>query len=159
MMRSFLSKRANCGFTLIELMIVVAIIGILAAIAYPNYQEYIRNAKRADAETALMELAHFMERHYTANGRYVDGAGKAPVLPFNEAPKDGSNKSYDLVFVGTAVDGEGNAVASPPTASTYILGAKPKGAMAKDVCGTLTLAHTGAKGQNNKATLAKCWRR
>lgn len=148
MMRSFLNKRANRGFTLIELMIVVAIIGILAAIAYPNYQEYIRNAKRADAETALMELAHFMERHYTANGRYVDGAGKAPVLPFDEAPNDGTSKSYDLAFA-----------AGTPTAKSYILEAIPKASMAGDTCGTLTLAHTGAKGQDAGATLAKCWRR
>lgn len=53
------------GFTLIELMTVVAIVGILAAIAYPSYQEHIRRANRADAQASLMELAQFMERSYT----------------------------------------------------------------------------------------------
>lgn len=157
MMMSFLNKRANRGFTLIELMIVVAIIGILAAIAYPNYQEYIRNAKRADAETALMELAHFMERYYTANGRYVDSSGNALVLPFSEAPKDGSSKSYDLAFATRDVDGDGDT--DEPTASKYVIEAIPKGTMANDVCGILTLAHTGAKGQDEDATLSQCWRR
>lgn len=135
------------GFTLIEVMIVVAIIGILAAIAYPSYQEHVRKARRADAQTALLELAQFMERHYTANGKYLTAANAAPVLPFTEAPKDGASKYYDLSF----------SVA--PTASSYTLRAVPKGAMAADTCGTLTLRNTGAKGQAASADLATCWRR
>lgn len=140
--------QVNRGFTLIELMIVVAIIGIIAAIAYPSYQEYVRNAKRADAETTLMELAHFMERYYTGNGKYVKADGTAPALPFTEAPKDGAAKTYTLGFA------QGS-----PTASTYTLQAAPKGSMANDKCGTLTLAHTGAKGQKAGMTLADCWKR
>ena len=84
------------GFTLIELMIAVAVVGILAAIAYPSYQEHVRKARRADAQTALLELAQFMERHYTANGRYLTTAGAAPVLPFDAAPKDGATKYYNI---------------------------------------------------------------
>jgi type IV pilus assembly protein PilE len=135
------------GFTLIELMIVVVVIGILAAIAYPSYQEHVRKARRADAQTALLELAQFMERHYTANGKYLTSANAAPTLPFSEAPKDGTGKYYDLSF------------ASAPTASSYTLRAVPKGAMASDSCGTLTLSNTGAKGQATGASLATCWRR
>ena len=141
-------RRLNRGFTLIELMIVVAIIGIIAAIAYPSYQEYVRSAKRADAQTALMELGHFMERYYTANGRYVDGGGDAPDLPFTQAPKDGGPKAYDLDFA------EGN-----PEASTYVLEAVPTGSMADDKCGTLTISNTGAKGQKEGMTTAQCWKR
>lgn len=136
------------GFTLIELMIVVAIIGIIAAIAYPSYQEYVRSAKRADAQTALMELGHFMERYYTGNGRYVDGSNKQPNLPFTQAPKDGAIKAYELGFA------QGS-----PTASTYILQAVPTGSMADDKCGTLTLSNTGAKGQKNGMTQTQCWKR
>lgn len=136
------------GFTLIELMIAVAIIGIIAAIAYPSYQEYVRSAKRADAQTAIMELGHFMERYHTGNGRYVDSDGDAPVLPFTQAPKEGGAKAYDLDFA----DGS-------PTASTYVLQAVPTGSMADDKCGTLTLANTGAKGQKAGMTLAECWKR
>ncbi|WP_019339723.1 type IV pilin protein [Stutzerimonas stutzeri] len=143
---------SSAGFTLIEVMIVAAIISILAAIAYPSYQEHVRKARRADAQAALMELAQFMERHYTANGRYLTAAdanpaNAAPALPFTEAPKDGATKFYTLGFPAT------------PTASAYTLQAVPKNAMANDSCGTLTLAHTGAKGQKAGATLAQCWRR
>lgn len=135
------------GFTLIEVMIVVVIIGILAAIAYPSYQEHVRKARRADAQTALLELAQFMERHYTANGRYLTADDAAPDLPFDEAPKDGSSKYYDLSFAAT------------PTASSYTLSAEPKGVMSDDACGTLTLSNTGAKGQAAGASLAQCWAR
>ena len=142
------SSRVARGFTLIELMIVVAIIGIIAAIAYPSYQEYVRSAKRADAETALMELAHFMERFYTANGRYdQNSAGTAVALPFTQAPKDGGTKAYDIGFNGT------------PSATAYVLQAVPTGSMANDKCGTLTLSNTGAKGQKEGMTSAACWKR
>lgn len=140
----------HAGFTLIELMIVVAIIGIIAAIAWPSYQESVRQARRADAQTALMELAHFMDRDYTKNGRYLTAAdvdAANALLPFAEAPKEGASKTYDLNFLAL------------PTANTYTLRAVPKGTMATDVCGTLTLTNTGAKGQAGEQTLAKCWRR
>jgi type IV pilus assembly protein PilE len=141
-------KKHSAGFTLIELMIVVAIIGIIAAIAYPSYQEHVRKTRRADAQTALLELSQFMERHYTANGRYLKADGSAPALPFDEAPKDGIAKAYDLSFA-----------ANTPTANAYILQAAPKGSMAGDTCGTLTISNTGAKSQKAGATLEQCWRR
>ncbi len=141
-------SRKTSGFTLIEVMIVVAIVGILAAVAYPSYQEHVRKTKRADAQAALMELSQFMERFYTANGRYLDADGDAPDLPFDAAPKDGGSKSYDLAFAEDS-----------PTANSYSLEAVPTGSMADDKCGTLTLSNTGAKGQDAGATLADCWRR
>lgn len=148
MITSLPGRRSSLGFTLIELMIVVAIIGIIAAIAYPSYQEYVRSAKRADAETALMELSHFMERYYTGNGKYVKADGTAPTLPFTKAPRDSSTKTYTLEFA------EGS-----PTASKYVVQAVPEGSMANDKCGTLTLSNTGAKGQKAGMTLAECWKR
>lgn len=141
-------RSRSSGFTLIEVMIVVAIIGIIAAISYPSYQEHVRKTKRADAQTALMELSQFMERYYTANGRYLTSDNAAPTLPFTEAPKDGAGKSYNLSFAENS-----------PTANSYTLQAAPKGSMTGDKCGTLTLTSTGAKGQAADASMAECWRR
>ena len=71
------------GFTLIEVMIVVVIISILAAIAYPAYQSQLQQSRRIDAQTALLELAQYMERYYTTNGSYTGAT-----LPFTASPKD-----------------------------------------------------------------------
>ena len=127
------------GFSLIELMIVVAIIGIIAAFAYPAYQDHVRKTRRSVAQADLMELAQWMERRYTANYTYLDGVN-APTLPFTVSPRTGAT-FYDISFDGN------------PTASTYRLQAAPKGAQASDSCGTLTLDHTGARG----AAAADCW--
>ncbi|MDT3718953.1 type IV pilin protein [Pseudomonas oryzihabitans] len=138
------------GFTLIEIMVVVAIVGILAAIAYPSYSEYVRRGNRADAQASLMELAQFMERNYTRTGRYTqDAAGNtAPVLPFLTSPKDGNRAIYDLSLATV-------------TTTTYTLQATPRagGAMAGDRCGNLTINNTGLRGQTGTANNADCWRR
>lgn len=133
--------RRQSGFTLLEVMIVVVIVGILAAIAYPSYQEQVAKSRRADAQTALMELAQFMERHYTANGSYLEGANP-PTLPFTESPKDAGAKFYDLSLQGT-------------TATAFVVRAVPKGAQLGDRCGTMTLSNTGVKA----AAANDCWRR
>lgn len=130
-----IQSKYQAGFSLLELMIVVAIIGILASIAYPSYQEQVASGKRVDAQANLLSLAQHMEREYTENGTYI-GA----VLPYNEAPKDGANKSYDL---------------SPTvqTATTYTLRARPKNGMVGDRCGDMTVTHIGQK----TAAEADCW--
>ncbi|XOZ33467.1 type IV pilin protein [Halomonadaceae bacterium KBTZ08] len=134
--------RSN-GFTLIELMIVVAIIGILAAIAYPSYLKYVEDARRSDAQAALMGLASAMERHRTSNNTYT-GAGSpdtgAPSIYPDEVPKDGSPKFYDLTI--SAVD-----------ATSYTLRATPKNAQSGD--GVLELDHTGTRwwDKNNNGSV------
>lgn len=139
--RNLTMRSRTSGMTLIELMIVVAIVGILASVAYPSYLDHIRRARRADAQSALLQNAQFLERYYTTNGRYVDAAGDAPALPITEAPNDGGTKYYDLSFSGN-VD-----------ATTYTLQAVPSGAQASDPCGTLTITQAGLKG----ADAADCW--
>lgn len=127
------TSRRSSGFTLIELMIVVAIVGILAAIAYPSYLEYVERSRRTDAQGALLGLANAMERHHTANNTYL-GAGApdtgAPSIFPDEVPRDGNDKYYDLSITAA-------------TATTYTVRATPKNAQAGD--GVLELTSTGIK--------------
>ena len=137
------------GFSLIELMIVVAIIAIISSVAYPSYQESIAKSRRADAQANLLELAQFMERHYTANNTYQDTSTtppSAPGLPFTVSPKDGGSTFYNIAL-------------SAITATSYTLTATPAGAMAGDDCGNLTLTHTGVKGRSGARALDQCWRK
>lgn len=133
-------SNTQAGFTLIELMIVVAIIAIIAAIAYPSYQRSIENSRRSAAQADLMELAQWMERRFTAGFDYRD-AGDTPVLPFTTAPRDGSTVFYNLSFVGNV------------ERSAFTLQAVPAGPQAGDRCGTLTLTSAGVKD----AAMNDCW--
>jgi type IV pilus assembly protein PilE len=114
---------AEGGFTLIELMIVVAIIGILAAIAYPSYQEYIRRAARADAQGAVTSLASVMERWFSDNNTYAAvggvtalGAGLHPNWSPMDEPQ--ANRRYDLTI--QAADGTSYTLRATPTAGTVV---------------------------------------
>lgn len=149
-MKTAMSHRRNEGFTLIELIIAVAIVGILAAIAYPTYVDSVRKARRAEARATLIELAQWMERNYTMAHRYDQNPAGAPIntaaLPFKEAPKDGTPKVYDLTVTA-------------PNANSFTLRAVPKGAQAGDKCGTLTLNQAGQRGVEGAVgmTAADCW--
>jgi len=101
-------QKKQQGFTLMELMIVVAIIGILTAIAYPNYQESVNSSRRSDAQGALTGFAGAMERHFTANNSYL-GAGVAgadtgaPAIYATQSPLDGTSKYYNLTIQAATV--------------------------------------------------------
>ena len=150
-LKSFFRLRG--GFTLIEVMIVVAIIGILATIAYPSYVEYVKRGHRSEAQTALLQAAQFMQRFYAANNNYKSNLkGDSVKLEFATI----TTRAYDVGLKETD-----NALG--PT--KFLLQATPKanGPMAGDRCGTFTLDHLGVRNNVGKpagstAQAADCWK-
>ena len=136
------------GFTLIELMITVAIVGILAALAYPSYTNHVVKTRRGAATACLTELAQWMERNYTSCLRHdVTGAACGTAMTSAQLPamscRADLGNNYAFSFTAN------------PTATAYTLQAVPGGAQARDTrCGTLTLTQTGARGA---AAATGCW--
>ena len=132
------------GFTLIEMMITVAIVAILAAIAYPSYQQQVRKTRRADCEGVIMEMANALERYYTENNSYVGFTLGAGNNFSNQCPKDtGTAATYNLSLPTL-------------TANSFVIQAAPTGAQNGDMCGNLTLNQAMQKGVGS-STVSQCW--
>lgn len=136
-------KKSN-GFTLIELMVVVVIVGILAAIALSNYQSYVLKSHRTAAINAIMDLGSREARYYTTNNNYT---ASMLALGYSADPMpatDVNNHYYDLSVQSA-------------TASTFTLRAVPVGNQVNDTCGTYTYTDLGVKGITT-GTLSDCWK-
>lgn len=140
------------GFTLIELMIVVVILGILSAIALPTYTEYVKRSSRGDAQAVLRESSTYMQRFYSANNRYDRSvAGNPPTLPDNLAHAPAGTSDADQIRYDITIE--------DLTATEFTLKATPTGSMAGDECGTFTLTQDGIQGlEDNAKEVAECWR-
>ncbi|HWG76943.1 MAG TPA: type IV pilin protein [Steroidobacteraceae bacterium] len=135
------------GFSLVELMVTVAIVGILASIAYPSYRAYVLKSNRADAMRTLTEDAQILQRCYSQLYTFV---GCTPIPPASPGFSTSPNGFYDL---SSAI------VVGPP--QTFVLTATAVGAQAEDTsCATFSVNQAGqqlAQDSSNNDTSAKCW--
>lgn len=126
------------GFTLIEVLIVVAIVAILAAIAYPSYTRHVQEARRTDAQAKLMEIAGQLERCYTAENSYQGSS-----CPSKKVTSD---EGYYTIQIQSS------------SASQYTLTAKPQNAQQGDVCGSFTLDQKGNRSfTGTSGSQDACW--
>lgn len=127
------------GFSLLELMVSIVIVGIIASIAYPSYQQFVIDSRRVDAQQALMSFANAMERHKTETMEYTGAASGAvdsgpPAATFfpDQSPVDGGTAYYDLSIVSS-------------TSRSFVLMADPIGGTTQADDGHLEVLSTGIK--------------
>ncbi len=142
--------KACKGFTLMELMITVAVVGLLATVAYPSYQSMVLKARRADAKAALTNAAQRLERFYTENNRY------------ETACLAGSGCTAQNQVYGALTENGHYALTLPQDqlkAHSFVLVATPLGAQLNDACGTFTLNQAGERQVSGglETNAAKCW--
>ena len=138
------TKKTAGGFTLVEVLIVAAIVGVLLAVAVPSYQNSVRKSNRTEGKSLLLEAAQIQERHFTEFGQYgttIISSG-APTVSNVLIPTTGENGYYTLA--GTTL-----------TATAFTFEVTPTGAQASDSCGKLSLTHTGIKGADGGVDA--CW--
>lgn len=141
-------QRVNSGFTLIELMIAVAIVGILTAVALPTYQSQILKSHRTDAKMALLDLASRQERYMSLQQVYAStGAALGFSSDFPISVPSADAATYTL------------SVALANSGSSYTLTATPTGRQVQDACGAYTLSSLGVQGVSGGSQgAADCWR-
>ena len=138
------NRRANSGFTLIELMIVVVVVAILMAIALPSYRKHVQKTARSECESTMLTAANALERRFTSTNTYIQTTGTAIPGP-QQCPADGSATTYLLSVEGTW------------SATSFKIKATPQGGQQSDQCGALYIDDKGNKTSAN-LTPSECWR-
>jgi type IV pilus assembly protein PilE len=154
-------KQAQRGFTLIELMIAVVVVGILSAIAIPSYRIYVQKAERGAAKAAMLNIAQTQERYFTNNGTYLAIAALPTAAPAGWQNYSGSSSSsakYNITVAAGLLSGTGTTAIT----DNYTITATPVSTDA--LCGALKLDSSGAKaiatpagGTAPTGTVATCW--
>lgn len=136
------------GFTLIELMVAVAVIGLLAAIAYPAYTDSVIKSRRSDGKAKLLEVAQRQERYYTERNTYTTDFTQLGYATSSTVASD--NGFYSITVAATS----GSTIAN-----SFTLTAAPVGSQTKDVkCNRFTLTNTNVKGiSSGTSTASACW--
>lgn len=137
-----MTRLPNRGFTLVEVMIALVVVGLLSALAYPSYQQQVAKGRRTDAKQALLELSQKLERYYTERGTYVGAAlGTSGIYP-----NVSSGGYYDLQITAQTLDG-------------FSVKATPRGAQTGDACAAFQYNQLGEQTVGTGATLSavKCW--
>lgn len=128
------------GFTLIEVLVAMACVAVLVTVAWPSYQGLVERSQRAQARTALLLAAHWLERAASANGSYP--------------------ASTDIPASVLQVEGRRYQIQVTSSPQSYTLSALPLGSQNADACGTFTLNHLGVRGvQGARQSAAQCWSR
>ena len=134
-------KNRQTGVTLLELMIVVAVVGILAAIAYPNYRQHAIRATRTEAKVALQQSAQALEKCFTRYMTYTD-----------------ANCPQPAVLNRTTIDGHYAITVAFPSATQFTLTAAPRAGQAGDTeCGSFRLDEVGRQTITGTGVATTCW--
>lgn len=144
-MQHYNQKERLSAYTLVELLITVAIIGVIAAVALPSFRDSSMRANRSEAQTALLEAASDQERFYSANSSYSTDA--LPLANPAQAIKTSRDGHYQISIA---------ACDTGTIANCFVATATPQGGQAGDTCTTLTLSNTGVRGSTG-AAVDECW--
>lgn len=147
-----MAGRHRGGFTLIELMIVVAIVAVLAAIAIPQYRKYIQKSNRATAKSALLDLSRREETYYSTNNSYtlnLVSLGYSSIANNQIQVPNSSNPTYVISFSQPATSGS--------SAATYTAQAAPTGSQSSDGCGTYSVDYLGNQLPATSSGGSSCW--
>ena len=141
-------KRQAKGFTLIEMLIVVAILGIISMVAIPSYQDYARKGKRAEGRISLLAAAQMQERYFTANNTYTTSLSAAGIPSYSGT--QASSAAYTITVVAGAAG----------IATSFTAKATPVSNFSDPQCNILTYSQTGTKAMESATETdpSKCWR-